>query len=116
MDVAPINIPPAEIEVMDGDTIKYGRETIRLLGFDTPELKTAQCPAERRLGIMAMARLQELIDDGADTVLRPNGKRDRYNRVLAILEIDGRDVASIMIAEGHAVPYHGRGPRMDWCR
>jgi len=29
--------------------------------------------------------------------------------------IDGEDVASIMVREGHAVPYEGETKRRDWC-
>ena len=46
----------------------------------------------------------------------PNGPQDHYNRVLAVLQINGCDVAEILIGEGHAVVYYGRGPRMDWCK
>jgi endonuclease YncB( thermonuclease family) len=38
---------------------------------------------------------------------------DGYRRALAVLSIDGRDVAQILIAERHAVVYYGR---TDWCK
>ena len=42
--------------------------------------------------------------------------RDRYGRTLAIVrDRAGRDLARIMIAEGLARPYDGRGRRLGWC-
>ena len=42
-------------------------------------------------------------------------ERDRYGRVLAVLKLDGRDVAGIMIDGGYAVPFPlGFAP--NWCR
>ena len=40
---------------------------------------------------------------------------DKYGRVLARLEVDGEDVATLLIAEGHARPYDGRSRRAGWC-
>ena len=36
--------------VVDGDTIWYRGEKIRLVGFDTPEIDYAECENERQLG------------------------------------------------------------------
>jgi endonuclease YncB( thermonuclease family) len=43
-------VPAAEVRVVDGDTIRLGRERIRILGIDTPETQNrARCNAEHRL-------------------------------------------------------------------
>jgi micrococcal nuclease len=115
MDAAPFDIPADLIYVVDADSIHFDGDKIRLLGFDAPEMGHAKCPAERRLAIIATARLQQLIDQDRN-VLAPTGRRDKYGRVLAVLQVDGRDVAQILIAEGHAVAYNGRGAKRDWCR
>jgi micrococcal nuclease len=107
----------------DGDTcdalIGGRQESVRLAGFDTPELNhNAQCAKEQRLARAARDRLRVLIAHARDREFCPDGwsfDRDRYGRVLAVLELDGRDVASILIEEGHAVPYSGGRKAHDWC-
>lgn len=39
--------------------------------------------------------------------------KDRYGRTLATIEVNGRDVGKIMIAEGLARPWTGK--RRSWC-
>ncbi|WP_421992343.1 thermonuclease family protein [Roseococcus sp.] len=98
--------------VVDGDTIRCGDERVRIMGLDTPEL-SARCPREERLARAATARMSDLIAGGV--TLQPHG-RDRYHRLLAVVrDRQGRDVAQVMIREGHARPYDGRGRREGWC-
>lgn len=107
--------PPARSEglrVIDGDTIVHRGETIRLRGLDAPEIH-GRCEAEARLAIRARDRLAVLLAGGFRVF--PAG-RDRYGRVLAVVrDARGRDVAQVLIAEGLARPYDGRGPRAGWC-
>src|SRR5262245_53609247 len=51
------------VRVIDGDTIRIGHQKpdIRLVGFNAPETRRAQCGAERRLGDRATARLRDLV-------------------------------------------------------
>jgi micrococcal nuclease len=58
-------------------------------------------------------RLVELLDAGAVDIEYEG--IDRYGRPLARLRVNGEDVGAILIRERLAVPYHGRGPKMDWC-
>ena len=97
---------------IDGDTIAVGAERIRVMGLDAPELR-ARCPRELRLARRARDRLAVHISTGIQ--LEPHG-RDRYGRLLAVVrDRSGRDVAQLLIAEGLARPYDGRGPRGGWC-
>jgi hypothetical protein len=57
-------IEPGQVEVVDGDTIRIGSETFRLVGFDAPETYRAQCPSERELGNRATFRLRQLVAGG----------------------------------------------------
>jgi endonuclease YncB( thermonuclease family) len=57
-------VAPAEIQVVDGDTIRVAGETFRLVGFDAPETYRARCPSERDLGNRATFRLRQLIAGG----------------------------------------------------
>jgi endonuclease YncB( thermonuclease family) len=97
--------------VVDGDTIRCGDERVRIMGLDTPEM-SARCPREERLARAATARMSDLIAGGV--TLQPHG-RDRYHRLLAVVrDRQGRDVAQVMIREGHARAYDG-GHRQGWC-
>lgn len=111
---------PAELRgCFDGDTcravIAGAEEPVRLLGYDTPEIKGA-CPAEKALARQARDRLRQLIAEATDRQLCSDDgfRRDKYRRILARLLLDGRDVAAELIAEGLARPYDG-GRREPWC-
>lgn len=100
------------LRAIDGDTVAVRGQPVRIIGMDAPELH-GRCPAEIRLARQAQARLAELLAGGA--TVRRRG-RDRYGRALAVVEdAEGRDVAQVMIAEGLARPYDGRGRRGGWC-
>ncbi len=107
-------ISAAAIHVVDGDTIDARGDRFRLVGFDTPETYKPRCDYELALGRAATARLRELLENGqgVDLVVLPG--RDRYDRGLARLFIDRRDVGAILIAEGLARSYTG-GRRESWC-
>jgi len=78
---------------VDGDTIRYGTERIRLRGLNAPELSEPG-------GIEAQQRLAELLREGNINIV-PHGK-DVYGRMLADVFISGRNVAEIMTSEGLA--------------
>jgi micrococcal nuclease len=106
---------PSLYVVVDGDTIRSpAGVSYRLMGYDTPETFQAKCPAELEAGLKAKERLKELIASG-ETKLIESGKIDRYGRSLARLEVNGRDVAVILVSEGLARPYNGKGKREGWC-
>jgi micrococcal nuclease len=100
------------VRVIDGDTIVHRGQTIRIMGLDAPEVHH-RCPEERALAERARARLEQLLADGF--TVQAHG-RDRYGRVLAVVfDSRGMDVASVLIAEGLARRYNGRGQRELWC-
>lgn len=99
-------------EVIDGDTIRVGGRSVRIVGIDAPELRGA-CQREVRLARQARDRMAVLVRHGVVLELRGS---DRYRRQLAVVrDRQGRDLARIMIAEGLARPYTGRGRREGWC-
>jgi micrococcal nuclease len=126
--LAPINLaqgepsPPqaphqsANWRVIDGDTFEdLGTgDRYRLENIDTPETGArARCTAERQLGDRATLQARALIT-GADTLdVRRTGRIDRYNRIIAFIEVDGRDLGELLIADGLARPWRGR--REPWC-
>lgn len=110
----------------DGDTIyvapsletpacsrlRYGRwEAVRVMGVDTPELK-GRCAVESIAAERARSRMIELL--GSDEVRLERHGCDRYERTLARVFVDGRDVAETLIEEGLGRPYAG-GHRDGWC-
>lgn len=118
----------ADIYVLDGDSIVVDREHIRLVGFNAPETRDAQCESERAMGYRAKARLHELLTAACGPLARAPAAcltlerlaaPDRYGRSLARLVVQGRDVATILISERLAEPYDcpaGHCPRRrNWC-
>lgn len=103
------------IRVIDGDTVVIGVETIRILNIDTPEIRHAQCDAERRLGLIAKRRLEVLLSAGEPFVRRGDNGRmtDKYGRTLAVLSVGNRDLGDILVAEGLARRWNGK--RQPWC-
>ena len=122
------SLSPAELQVVDGDTIGVRGQQYRLVGFDTPETVSAKCHRERELGTRATARLRQLVTQGGLRLQRvpcacPSGTEGtgscNYGRWCGMLTVGGRDVGPILIAEGLARSYVcGRTscpPRQGWC-
>lgn len=106
------------LRVVDGDTVtlmcgEEGMQSARLLGFDTPEKFTPQCPAEFLAAEEAGWALRTMIQQADQLTLEREGA-DRYGRALVRLRLDGQDVADRMTGAGHARRYDG-GPRGSWC-
>ncbi|MEX0838009.1 MAG: thermonuclease family protein [Parvibaculum sp.] len=102
------------ISVYDGDTIRIGKERIRLVGFDTPELgDRARCAREAQDAAHARDFLSTAINRGQDVRIERDGL-DRYGRTLGRLYIDGADASALMIDAGHGRSYSG-GYRAGWC-
>ena len=104
--------------VMDGDTIKlscpgYALTSGRIMGYDSPE-KNARCIPEYILAIRATWGLRTLLWQARTVEIRLNGK-DRYDRDLIELHINGKDVKAAMISKGLARAYSG-GRRGSWCK
>lgn len=106
--------------VIDGDTLRIGQRTIRVIGIDAPETHPARCPAEAKLGAEAAVQLQGLLNAGAFTmVARIDQPTDRYGRELRALSRPGtggkvQSIAAAMIASGKARRYAGDF-RKGWC-
>lgn len=100
---------------IDGDTVDIDGERIRIYNIDTPEIHTAKCDAERRLGLVAKRRMQDMLDGGNPQIIRGDHGRmtDRYGRTLARLEVKGNDLGEMLVGEGLARPWTGK--RRPWC-
>lgn len=94
---------------VDGDTLRCGRERIRLVGIDAPEMR-GRCQSETMRANRARDRLAELIAGGFH--IQRTGT-DRYRRTLARVTVNGRDVGAVMVQEGLARRWDGK--RHPWC-
>ncbi|MEX2503411.1 MAG: thermonuclease family protein [Egicoccus sp.] len=119
----PESAPPGEdgwtVEwVIDGDTVDVRgpdgtEERIRVIGIDTPERE--ECGYAEAADAMA-----DLVE-GREVDLVPGARddRDRYDRLLRYLDVDGTDAGLQLIEQGLAVARydsrdgHGRHDRED---
>jgi micrococcal nuclease len=117
----------SRIYVVDGDTVRLpGGEVVRLYAIDAPETQPdrARCERELAAGLRAKERLRALLVGQSVAIERcePSTGRcaDRYRRTLGALITPAGDVAMILIAEGHAVPWRAgkdaaQARAAHWC-
>jgi endonuclease YncB( thermonuclease family) len=121
-----------DIRVIDGDTVRvfHQQPNVRLVGFNAPETRRAECEAEYQLGAKATRRMRDLVR-GGDLDFEyvacscPAGTQGtfgcNYGRDCGTLKAKGRDVGAILIEESLAVPFvcaATRCPRTPrpWCQ
>jgi micrococcal nuclease len=85
---------------------------VRLWGVDTPEM-LGRCLEEKELARKAKQYVHDVLGTAEVILIEIKGK-DKYGRVAAMVEYDGKDLASDLLQEGLARPYHG-GKREAWC-
>lgn len=101
--------------VHDGDTFRaridlgfgvwIANEAFRLTGINAPELGTAK-------GKPSRDELRRLMPVGSRVVIRTHKDgREKYGRYLATVTAAEGDVATSLIASGHALPWDGTGQR-----
>jgi hypothetical protein len=88
-------LEPGRAEAIDGDTIRYGAERIRIRGLNTPELTEPG-------GGDALERLSQLLREGTIRIV-PHGK-DVYDRTVADVFVNDQNVAEILTREGYSKP------------
>lgn len=99
------------VSVVDGDTIKVRingkKETIRMIGLDTPETKKPHV-AVQCYGKEASSHMQSLVQSkNVQLEVDPSqGERDKYGRLLRYVFVDGKtNVALSQIAGGYGREY-----------
>jgi len=110
-------ITPAEITVVDGDTIDARGVRFRMIGYDTPEVSTPRRKvgaAERASAERATARFRELLKSGPLDLTEVrcscpesrilNGTCNR-GRKCGVLTLNGENIGKTLIAEGLAVEF-----------
>ena len=100
----------ASPHAVDGDTLRCrGRESVRLLGIDAPEMpghcrRGRVCtPGDPLASRVALARLVAR----GPVICTPVG-HDRYRRILARCSTAGVDLSCAMVAGGFAVERYSR--------
>lgn len=99
--------------VVDGDTIWYRGDKIRLADINTPEISQPACAGEARLGAAARDRLADLLNAGAFSLETDGRAVDRYGRLLRVVTRNGESLGAVLVAEGLAEQWQGR--RSGWC-
>lgn len=101
--------------VTDGDTFRLeSGERIRIANIDAPETHAGQakCRAEIALGLAATKRVRALLDHQKVTFVRVGRS---YNRAVARVTFDGRDLGQTLVAMGVAKPWPHYSRKPDWC-
>lgn len=113
------------VDVYDGDTIRFTfryrgeliQYRVRMLGYDSPEMKPPRAHAERDAVVAAAHKARDALSELilGKVILAALGDFDKYGRVLATLYLADR-VAALgsavcvndwMVRQGHGVPYAG---------
>lgn len=97
--------------VVDGDTVWFKGEKMRLHGFNTPEVSNPKCRKEARLAAKATKLLQRILNTNEWSISRHGS--DRYGRTLAEFHIGGETAGDILIREGLA--HRWEGYKEEWC-
>ena len=101
------------IRVIDGDTIEASVDLgfglryqmlIRLHGINTPETRTKDL-VEKKAGIAAKERLQELMSDSGGKFILQSYGVGKYGRCLGVLFIKDVNINNLLINEGLAQKY-----------
>ena len=100
------------VDVIDGDTFRYGSATIRIADIDTPEVN-GRCAEESALAARATQRLAVLLAAGPFKIEPVERDTDRYGRKLRVVTRGGRSLGDQLVAEGLARTWTGR--REPWC-
>ena len=99
--------------VVDGDTIWYHGNNIRIADIDTPETHPPSCAREAELGAAATQRLQSLLNAGAFSLQSIDRDTDYYGRQLRVLTRGGKSIGGMLVGDGLARWY--QGGRQPWC-
>ena len=115
------------VKIIDGDTVDVDidlgfnvvlrDERVRIAGIDTPESRTRDLE-EKKFGLAAKARVKELLGKTCTlkTQINKSGEdmKGKFGRILGDFNVydsttdSWKLLTSILISEGHAVPYHGQ--------
>lgn len=95
--------------VIDGDTLRIGKERVRLFGVDAPELGQLCGEPEARIscGLKAADWLRNRVEGRRLDCSVVD--RDRYSRIVARCRIAGLDIGGALVEAGWATAYREYG-------
>lgn len=110
----------------DGDTITFTlpgvhaffgeKAKIRVLGIDSPELSSKR-PCETEWGRVAKKLVQAELKHAKRIHLTNLKGHDKYGRILAEVEYDGKNLGQVLMKNHLAVPYQGKKKmNVNWCK
>lgn len=107
-----IGLPPdpppivGRATIIDGDTLEIHGQRIRLWGIDAPESRQTCTRAGQtyRCGQQAANALSNWIGQRPVTCT-PEGRPDRYQRIVARCRVQGADAATYLVSRGFALDY-----------
>lgn len=107
-DTLTVNIP--DVPALIGKNI-----SVRVLGIDTPEIKTKD-RCEKEAGRIARNLVASTLKNAQNVELH-NIQRDKYFRILADVMVDGRSLKEILLKNNLAYSYDGGTKKHpDWCK
>ncbi|MYH70839.1 MAG: thermonuclease family protein [Gammaproteobacteria bacterium] len=94
------------------DFTQHETFTVRLYGFDTPELRDKR-PAHKAAGYLAKQAVVDWVNQaharGDVYFLSEQYEKGKYGRPMGdLVDADGRRVSEYLVAKRLAVPYHGQ--------
>lgn len=107
-----VDVGKREITVEDGDTFFCRGERVRMLGIDTAEMDSPYHYGNQEpYGTQARDFLQRQVDQAGSLSIIRIEQRDPYNRLLAYLLADGKNVNATLVGAGLAyetISYYGK--------
>lgn len=93
----------AKLTVEDGDTFIYDGQRVRMLGIDTPEVDSPYHEGNQEpWGTEASNFLKQKVMVATEIRMIRLAQLDPYDRMLAYLILDGRNVNAEIVEAGHA--------------
>jgi endonuclease YncB( thermonuclease family) len=116
------------VRVIDGDTFEAevrlwptitARVSVRLKGFDAPELLRPACEGERLQATLARAEMVGLLPEGQEIVLENVEAGSFAGRVVAdvyrVATVNRVDLAMLPARRAAVRPWTPGEPAIDWC-
>lgn len=102
------------VKVLAGDILVVDGVHVRLSNAFAPEgVPRARCWAEAVASRQVAAVVEDMVRGSHSISVRPTGGRDEYNRVYAVVDLDGIDLGQTLYERALAAqPPKGR---FEWC-
>ena len=105
-----VTVPPGDVDVIDGDSFRRGKDEVRLNGIDAPEYHQACRDASGRdwdCGKEAARALRSLV--AGHMVACKGLDVDRYHRLVSRCEVGDLELNAEMVRLGWAIAYTRHG-------